>query len=302
MNVSSFEFEKAGQMSYSVVIATLGGPTLVRTINQLNLLVPPPNEILVCIPQTEFSNLPSLVAPKVKIHVTSARGQVAQRAEGFAKAVGPLVLQMDDDMLPSIDCVEKLMQSFAVLGPMAAIAPLLTNIDSGMSVYRKPAAHEWVNRVYYWLLNGNRGYQPGAVLKAGTPVGIVEQLANGKVLEVEWLAGGCVLHHKDNLVLQNFFPYRGKAYSEDLMHSHYLRQKGIRLYVATAARCALELEAQERIECRRFLRMVCNDWRARSFYARMSGRGGVRMWFFYVLWIVSYLGTQLRRGGFGGEG
>ena len=283
-------------MPYSVVIATLGGPKLARTIARLNCLDPPPNEMLVCIPEAESSKLVGLAAPNLTVQVTGVRGQVAQRAEGFARAVGPLVLQIDDDMLPERDCVEKMMRSYASLGPRAAIAPLLTNEATGKSVYGKPVAREWINRVYYWLLNGNRGYHPGAVLMAGTPVGIDEQLANGQVVEVEWLAGGCVLHHKDNLVLQNFFPYRGKAYSEDLIHSHYLRQNGISLYVDTAARCALELDAQDRMGWRRFLRMLVDDWRARSYYARMSGRGGVRVWLFYAIWVVSYFVKRLRRG------
>ena len=42
---------------------------------------------------------------------------------------------------------------------------------------------------------------------------------------VEWLPGGCILFRKEDLIEKNFYPYKGKAYCEDILHSILLREK-----------------------------------------------------------------------------
>jgi hypothetical protein len=93
----------------SAVIATLGGPSLRKTIEHLNRGTVVPQKILICIPEPEAQRLETFPFPNVMIIQTPCRGQVAQRAYGFRLAKGDFVLQLDscfseldlDDLLKS---------------------------------------------------------------------------------------------------------------------------------------------------------------------------------------------------------
>src|SRR5690349_16548237 len=92
---ASADMSAAGTRPLSVVIATLGGGTIPETIAGLNRGDHPPAEILICIPEREADRARHLQGGNVRVVVTSVRGQVAQRAEGFKQATQPFVMQLD---------------------------------------------------------------------------------------------------------------------------------------------------------------------------------------------------------------
>ena len=47
------------------------------------------------------------------------------------------------------------------------------------------------------------------------------------------MPGGCILFRRNELIKKNFYPYEGKAYCEDILHSILLREKKINLYLLT---------------------------------------------------------------------
>ena len=49
--------------------------------------------------------------------------------------------------------------------------------------------------------------------------------------KTDWLPGGCILSQKKNLVTYDFYPYEGKAYSEDILHSIIRKQNNIMHYL-----------------------------------------------------------------------
>lgn len=281
----------------SVVIATLGGDSLQATIDALNRGSMVPAEILVCIPEQEAPRAASVAGPNVRIVITPCRGQVAQRAAGFRTAVGPLVLQMDDDMLVAPDCVERLVETLASYGPEAAVAPALVDVHSGSPVYRKPDLPVLLQMFYYRLVNGSGGYEPGRINRAGDPIGIdpAASPTGQRVHDVEWLPGGCVMHFQPNLVLDNFFPFAGKAFCEDLIHSHHLNRKGVRLLVDANAVCGLELVYASSSGMREFFRNLRADFRARRYFMQLSERRMPRMYLFYLARVASYLAKRLAR-------
>ena len=61
-------------------------------------------------------------------------------------------------------------------------------------------------------------------------------------LQVDWLPGGCVMHKKQNIILYDFYPFEGKAYCEDLIHSYHLINRGIKLMVTKNSRCLLSTQ------------------------------------------------------------
>jgi glycosyltransferase involved in cell wall biosynthesis len=273
----------------TVVIATLGGDSLKGTINALNRGSIVPHEILVCIPASEAHKVQSLSYHNVEIIVTDCRGQVAQRAIGFQNASHDVVMQLDDDILVDEECVERLLKTLRIMGTEVAVAPSLMSLSTGESVYRQPAKNKLILKVYYWLMNGSAGYQPGKIDKSGSAVGIDPKNANDESFDVEWLAGACVMHYRKNLILENFYPFEGKAYHEDVIHSYHLKKRGIRLKVVPGARCWLKPIPSSNYGQMEFLEHFASDYRARKYSMRLRSRSSLRIYIFYLVSYLSYM-------------
>ena len=80
----------------------------------------------------------------------------------------------------------------------------------------------------------------GTISKIGTNYGVDVNYMNSALKETEWLPGGCVLHYNNSTIKNNYFPFSGKAFCEDLMHSTLLRQKNIKLWITKNASCKTE--------------------------------------------------------------
>jgi len=284
-----------GDTRLSVVIATLGGPTLGPTIDILNSGTVVPAEILICIPQVESYRVRQISAPNVKVVVTQVRGQVAQRAEGFRQAVSMLVMQMDDDMHLAPDCLERLIETLRKYGPRCAVAPAFYLMGTSRSVYHAPADPTWMVRAYYWLMNGAAGYQGGDVDRACGAMGVDPQreLAGLRVKKVSWLPGGCVLSAKEDLFCDAFFPFPGKAYCEDIIHSHHRSVRGTAMYVDITARCDIEVVYAVSKDLRSYFRELQGDGRARYYYARLTGRSALRLTNYYLVTVVIQIARRM---------
>jgi hypothetical protein len=89
-------------------------------------------------------------------------------------------------------------------------------------------------------MNGKSGYKPGVVSLSGVGFGLDFNDKNQDKNQSEWLPGGCVLHRLKDVITLDYFPFSGKAYSEDLIHSFLLRENGIKLYVCNNAIAYIE--------------------------------------------------------------
>lgn len=273
----------------TVVIATLGGDTLRETIETINRGSIVPEEILVCIPTNESDRVQNFSYKNVKIFVTACRGQVAQRAIGFQNVSHNIVMQLDDDILLDEHCIEYLLDTLTACGTKVAVAPALMDIATDESVYRKPGDKPFFQKIYYWLTNGAGGYQPGKIDKSGSGVGIDPAREGKERFDVEWLAGGCVMHYRENLVLENYYPFTGKAYFEDVVHSYHLRQKGVNLKVDSRARCWLETVPTAKFGHSEFVKFLMADYRDRKYAVRLYSRSLTRMHFYYLMRYLSYI-------------
>jgi hypothetical protein len=282
------------ERSVTVVIATLGGDSLDSTIQYLNSGTLVPAEILVCIPMENASKVAHLDGGTTKIIKTDFRGQVAQRGAGFQRASNPFVMQLDDDLLLDRFCLERLVETLQALGGKAAVAPALLDIQTGQSVYKKPIKHRFVLALYFWLMNGSKGYVPGSIDSSGSSIGVDPSVSAASLFDVEWLAGGCVLHYCENLVLENFWPLPGKAYYEDVVHSSILAANGIRLVIDPKARCFLELFSQASFTPREFFQNLYRDYRGRQYFMRRFSRQSFRMYLYYFGRVLSYLASRFK--------
>ena len=255
----------------SVVIPTLGGDCLGATLAALNRGTLIPAEILLCIPRDYAHRAEHLTASNVRVHVTDSRGQVAQRADGFRHVAHPIVLQLDDDLSVAPDCLELLLETLLREGPRAAVSPALIDRDTGESLYKKPDRNGLIEALYYRLMNGAAGYEQGRVQRSTGAVGVDPERNRQALYHVEWLPGGCVLHYRQNLVLENFYPLPGKAYCEDIIHSLHLTRRGIRLLVEPRATCAVEAAADATLSVPAFLKEASADLGARLYYRSLTG-------------------------------
>lgn len=283
----SDSYRNSHPFSLTVVIATLGGDCLEETIRNLNSGSIVPSEVLICIPASEAHKVSDRSFPNSKVIATACKGQVAQRAIGFTNASCKYVMQLDDDVLVEKRCVEHLLRTLDANGPRVAVAPSLYCISTRESFYKTPS-NKLLLKFYYWLLNGSFGYQPGKITSAGTNVGIDPSNSNQETFDVDWLPGGCVIHRKENLVSENFYPFAGKAYCEDIIHSHHLKTRGIKLVVSSKAICWVECAPVSSHSWRGFIKNLVFDFKARRFFVRVTSRSFWRMALYYVVSVLRY--------------
>ena len=218
----------------SVVIATLGGETLSDTILYLNSGEKIPAEILVCIPEEDSSCAENLSMKNVKIIKTPCRGQVAQRAYGLQRACQPLMLQLDDDIVLRPGDLRLLVQKLGQLGHGHAMAPLFRLLSTGQYVTEYHAGVSgWLHSLYASLICGAPWgiKRMGVISPAGIAFAVDPRYCEPGLFETQWLPGGCVICHREDLVTEDYYPFAGKAFCEDLAHSVLWKKQGTRLWM-----------------------------------------------------------------------
>ena len=273
----------------TVVMATLGGDTLSGTIEQLNRGTIYPAEILVCIPEQEAPRAENLPFANVKVIVTECRGQVAQRAIGFQNVSHDVVMQLDDDIMVDENCVAHLLQTLIKYGPNVAVGPALLGRSLGEIARMK----DTMLGIYYFLVNGRDGSRMGTVSRAGAEFGYDRSKIKKGVHDVEWVPGGCIMHFRKNLITENYFPFKGKAYCEDLLHSHHLAKKGISLKLDLSARCSLENVSIASYGIKEFINTIFADYRVRKYYVKLSSKSLLRMHLCYVALVFNFIEKKL---------
>jgi glycosyltransferase involved in cell wall biosynthesis len=221
-------------MKLSVVIPTLGGIELEDTIEALQNSSIRPMEILICIPNSSELLAEIDLSDNIKIIRTKKKGQVYQRMIGFLAVKGNLVLQIDDDIILVKNAIKRLVHCLDSLNGKAAISPNLLKQGTDQSAFSRNS-NTISRRFSDWVLNGRSGYKPGVLSLSGIGFDLDFNDNTQENTESEWIAGTCILHRSQNLITQDFFPFSGKAYSEDIIHSILLRQNGVKLYVCNNA-------------------------------------------------------------------
>ncbi len=234
------EKEKIG---LSVVIATLGGAWLEHTIASLMESSVAPDEILICIPESHVQHVRSLESDVVKIIATEVKGQVKQRAYGFTRVTFPLVMQLDDDILLEKDAILHMVYFLQQLGSRNVIGPIYFSSQSRQCIHAlKTGLSAIPKNLFDWLICAAPWgiKKMGIVSAIGLNYGVDDQYCTDPLKQTDWLPGGCVLSFKDDLILEDFFPFTGKAYCEDVYHSFFRKQAGTKSWVATRVKVFIE--------------------------------------------------------------
>jgi glycosyltransferase involved in cell wall biosynthesis len=279
----------------SVVIATLGGDVLRNTVEHLNRGTGIPTEILICIPESDAANAECISEiANVLVIKTRCRGQVAQRAVGLLKASCPYVMQLDDDVILPPDTLKGMLDVLIVKGPSNVVAPFFRVQPTGADSTRcHQGFRGFVASCYYTLICGASFGRKrfGSIASSGIGFGVPMSSGTMRIAESGWLPGGVVLCYKEDLILDNYYPFPGKAFSEDLIHSVLWRkQKNCSLWTVLDASALVEVTV-ESFEWK----SVIGRYRAHAYVAKLVG-GSVwrtRLWLFcYCLLNVGRLIVQ----------
>jgi hypothetical protein len=227
----------------SVVIATIGNEYLPNTIKTLNNGSLVPDEIIIIIPLEYKQDFDFGDYTNVRVVYVPFKGQVAQRAHGFTLIKNNFVLQLDDDIDLDKYCLENLLRTLKSFGGGYAVGPVILYKDSNKSVYdRGSGISRLLLNIKSYILSGAPwgSKRMGKISKCGSAFGFDNSINTNKYFQSEWLAGGCILHFKSGLIYDNYFPFSGKAYGEDLIHSYYLNKSGIKMFIVNNAVCYID--------------------------------------------------------------
>jgi|TARA_B110000971_G_C20040176_1_gene517748 GT2 family glycosyltransferase len=198
----------------SVVIPTIGEKILHKVIHKLQQGATKPNEIILVFPEenknkaSEYQNYKN-----TKIIISLIKGQVDQRILGFKNAKYEYVLQLDSDILVNKKTLSLLLEQYNG-NKNICLSPKIINKDLIQSKNHNSYKRKYSGKITLW----------------GSSIWYGKNNHPKNNTEVEWLQGGCVLHLNKNLITENYYPYKGKAYGEDVIHSCILRNiKKIRL-------------------------------------------------------------------------
>lgn len=260
----------------SVVIPSLGKNHLLETIEILNAGTKVPDEILICVPNG--TTLEFEIPKNSKVIFCSEKSQVSQRAIGFQSSKSEFVLQLDDDTRLSPNCLEELVDHAISNKINSAIAPSIFNLETKRSIYESENLPTIFNKIKNYIYNGTSTLGPGKISKAGVCVGPKFSPDDNSLVKVEWLAGCCVLHRRCNLINDNYYPYKGKAYCEDLIASYYYALKEITLYISNKSIC---YTAPVNPKDNSLLSLI-HELRARRFFVLLSQKNSNRFYVYAV--------------------
>ena len=275
----------------SVVIPTLGYECINETVSCLNNGPNRPKEIIIVIPEGFEVNAAFETYENVIILKSPLKGQVKQRIFGFKHATERYILQLDDDIWIDQNNMSNLLEVLKKLDKKSAVAPAFLKKGTMESIYiYKNNFNSFINNiVHFFLLKSGWGLKKmGKLSLGGVNFGVNFNFTNEINYPCDWLAGGCVLHHSDQVYLDNFYPFEGKAYSEDLFHSFYLKKSGINLYSNTKTFCHLDWPPEHRT------RLVQREEKnVLKYFIKLSGRSLFRFkiynYYLILIKVFNYL-------------
>ncbi len=256
-----------------------------RTLQVLTNGPQTPAEILVCLPKSAQENSVYYDTKVIKTVITPYRGQVRQRAYGLARANQPLVMQLDDDVLVDSSSLGALFDASINLGRGNVVAPLgWRYLSNGKYITTsKSGVRAWLENIYLYLVCGPPwgDKRMGKLSRAGIGFWIDRAKVASNPYETELLPGGCALCHREYLVVDDYYPFDGKAYCEDLIHSIIWRQRGMRLWAIPTADATTDVVASPLS-----WDVVVANFRAHSYVVMLLGGSQISLWIWFAVMIT----------------
>jgi cellulose synthase/poly-beta-1,6-N-acetylglucosamine synthase-like glycosyltransferase len=226
-------------LNLTIVIPTVGENSLLEVIKNLNSNISIPKKILVVIYKKNLIKIDKKIKnyDNVEIATTNSPGQVHQRVEGFKLAKTDFVMQLDADCFVDNQSIIEMI-NFLKSHDKASVGPCFLDIKNNLPIHKLIDEFK-IKRTLKNLVLGfpNDNQIMGKISKSGTNFGVDFNFLKEDIIQVEWIPGGCSMHYKKYLCLKNYFPFKGKAFYEDLIHSKILIQNNIKLFIIKKAIC-----------------------------------------------------------------
>jgi len=272
----------------SIVIPTLGRKHLnicIKKIFESDYL---PKEVIIVMPSENHNKFGTIKNKfynlNIKILISKKKNQVYQRIIGFKNAKFGYVLQLDDDVRLSKNCLFELYK-FIKGKNNISVAPRYADKLNVSSIYKKP--FNFYLKFYHWLLNSKSGYAPGKIALCGFNYSEENKIAGFR--KHDWLSGGAVMHRKKNLILDNYYPYNFKrSLCEDVLHSLLLRKKKIVLIKYFYAKVYAEESSRINLEPSFILvlKNLLNEFRIRNYIVKKFKFSKIRMLIYYFIFVL----------------
>lgn len=213
----------------TVVIPTLGGPSLLSCLQNLYAGSLLPSEVIVCLPPSVLAPRPLPPYPSLRFCNSPLVGQVHQRAYGLSLATYPFVMQLDDDIVLHSDALLHLFNALLSVKD-SVVGPLFYDSFSGSDWH---SLHSGLPRFLESVYQSLFHFLPWGVNRMGKVSlssfcwGVDPTCISNDPFSVDWLAGGCTLTRRENVITSAPNLFHGKAYSEDLYFSFLRRGLGL---------------------------------------------------------------------------
>lgn len=277
-------------LNLTIVIPTVGEKSLQNVIENLNLTNSRPKKILVMIYKENLRKINNdiYLHDNVEIVQTNFPGQVNQRVEGFKLATTDFVMQLDADCYINNQSI-KTMINFLKINKDVSVGPCFIDINNNLPIHKLNNN----NKVSQFIKNLVLGFPNnhkimGKVSKSGTNFGVDFFFLKEGAIEVEWIPGGCLMHHKKNLYLIDYYPFNGKAYYEDLIHSKILIKKNIKLFILKDAICKTDFPIFPK-KFKEFIKYM----KAYSYNSKIYDVSIIRKYICMTLYFVRYIKNWL---------
>lgn len=201
------------------VVASLGSAKLLKTLNHLMSGFYTPSKIIICLPEEKKIEFPNYINTEI-IVLSAPKGQVTQRIEAIKNVKTKLILQIDDDIEIHKNCLKILYDNLIQLGPKNIV---------GANLISQSNTH----------INLLTSHQCGTVTSYGEAITVKQCCYGNKRVSVEWLPGGCCLYFTGDSIIENYYPFEGKAYNEDIIASLLRSNKNIKHFFIPDAKCYL---------------------------------------------------------------
>ena len=175
-----------------------------------------------------------------------------------------------------------------------AISPKYVSNQKLSSIYLKPKS--LILKTYHWFINSKKGYAPGTIALCGFNYG--EETSNKKFRYHEWLSGGAIMHHKNNLILKNYYPFKFKrSVCEDILHSFILQKNKIKLVKLYTAKVYAK-ESTRITDEKTFiivLKNFFNEFLVRKYIVKTYNLSILRLYVFYLIYFLRVLFIQIKK-------
>tara|TARA_Y100001968_G_C19431214_1_gene757109 strand:+ start:1842 stop:2714 length:873 start_codon:yes stop_codon:yes gene_type:complete len=269
----------------TIVIASVVNKLSHEWINQINIFANNGISIIISIPpEIPVEDVYKRgFDKKVNIINSDLIGQVNQRYFAHKHSNTKFIMNMDDDIYIDLNNLNNLLVQYSKLPYKSCLAPKLFQSGKRNKESRLLALFRNIF-IYSSVLTPKAGSVACTSFPVPHRFNIDPSIK--KYEEVDWLPGGILILHRSDLLDYRYYKFRGKAYCEDLIFSFLIKNKGLRLYLATDSYYSTPEHQYYNLSGSEFINFIYHDFIARNYYRRLRN-------FPFINLLIAYFGISI---------